>query len=122
MAHESFEDEEVARFLNDHYIAVKVDREERPDIDHIYMAVCQALTGQGGWPLTVFLTPEQKPFYAGTYFPKRSRWGRPGLLNVLEKIVEKWREERGRLLDLADEITGDIQRQTTEPGGCPVRG
>jgi uncharacterized protein YyaL (SSP411 family) len=70
MAHESFEDEEVAAQLNENFISIKVDREERPDIDHIYMAVCQAMTGQGGWPLTVFLTPDKKPFFAGTYFPK----------------------------------------------------
>ena len=70
MAHESFEDEEVASILNDHFVAVKVDREERPDIDKIYMSVCQAVTGSGGWPLSVFLTPEAKPFFAGTYFPK----------------------------------------------------
>jgi len=116
MAHESFEDEEVARFLNEHYVAVKVDREERPDLDHIYMAVCQALTGQGGWPLTVFLTPEQKPFFAGTYFPKRSKWGRPGLLDILEQIAEKWTTERERLSSLAEEITRNVQRQAEAPG------
>lgn len=70
MAHESFEDPQVADILNEHFISIKVDREERPDIDSMYMSVCQMMTGQGGWPLNVFVTPDQKPFYAGTYFPK----------------------------------------------------
>ncbi|MCK9364511.1 MAG: thioredoxin domain-containing protein [Syntrophales bacterium] len=117
MEHESFEDGEVARSLNDHYVAIKVDREERPDLDHIYMTVCQTLTGQGGWPLTIFLTPEQKPFFAGTYFPKRSKWGRSGLLDILEQITEKWTADRKRLSALAEEITTDIQRQAYEQPG-----
>ena len=73
MGHESFEDDEVADFLNQNFISIKVDREERPDIDSVYMNVCQALTGSGGWPLTILMTPDQKPFFAGTYFPKKSR-------------------------------------------------
>jgi len=117
MEKESFEDEEVARVLNEHYVAVKVDREERPDLDHIYMTVCQALTGQGGWPLTVFLTPEQKPFFAGTYFPKRSKWGRPGLLDILEQIKEKWVNDRDHLNNVAEEITRLIQRRAGGQGG-----
>lgn len=117
MEKESFEDEEVARVLNEHYVAVKVDREERPDLDHIYMTVCQALTGQGGWPLTVFLTPEQKPFFAGTYFPKRSKWGRPGLLDILKQIKEKWVNDREHLNDLAAELTRLIQRREAGQGG-----
>jgi uncharacterized protein YyaL (SSP411 family) len=80
MAHESFEDEEVARLLNRHYIAIKVDREERPDVDKIYMSVCQSLTGRGGWPLSIFMTPEGRPFFAGSYFPKSSRMGMPGFI------------------------------------------
>ena len=83
MERESFEDEDVANILNKHFVAIKVDREERPDIDHIYMSVCQALTGSGGWPLTIFMTPEAKPFYAGTYFPKYDRMGMPGLISIL---------------------------------------
>src|SRR5699024_4973589 len=79
MARESFEDQEVADFLNEHYISIKVDREERPDIDSVYMKVCQMMTGHGGWPLTIFMTPDQIPFYAGTYFPKDSKYGMPGL-------------------------------------------
>ena len=76
MAHESFEDEEVAAFLNDHFISIKVDREERPDIDSVYMRAAQAMTGSGGWPLTIFMTPERTPFFAGTYFPKHTKIGR----------------------------------------------
>ena len=75
MAHESFEDGEVAGLLNQSFVSIKVDREERPDVDQIYMSVCQALTGQGGWPLSIFMTPEGKPFFAGTYFPSRAGWG-----------------------------------------------
>ena len=86
MERESFEDKEVAEILNKHYISIKVDREERPDIDHIYMTVCQALTGHGGWPLTIFMTPDQKPFFAGTYFPKRGRQGMIGLMDLLDRI------------------------------------
>jgi uncharacterized protein YyaL (SSP411 family) len=85
MAHESFEDEEVAQLLNKHYVAIKVDREERPDVDKIYMSVCQSLTGHGGWPLSIFMTPEGKPFFAGTYFPKSSRIGMPGF-NLFSKV------------------------------------
>ncbi|PJN85426.1 hypothetical protein CV739_05900, partial [Bacillus velezensis] len=80
MAHESFEDEEIAGILNDKFIAIKVDREERPDVDSVYMRICQLMTGQGGWPLNVFVTPDQKPFYAGTYFPKTSKYNRPGFI------------------------------------------
>jgi uncharacterized protein len=111
MEHESFEDQEVAEQLNAHYVAIKVDREERPDIDHIYMNVCQAMTGQGGWPLTVLLTPDKKPFYAGTYFPKLSKWGRPGLMDVLTQIAEKWTKDRERIVQTADQITQAIQGQ-----------
>lgn len=110
MAHESFEDETVASVLNAHFVCVKVDREERPDIDAVYMAVCQALTGSGGWPLTVFLTPEQKPFYAGTYFPKRQRYGQPGLLDILQRIVALWQQQREQLLQAGDEIAAAVGR------------
>ena len=90
MERESFEDQEVADILNKHFISIKVDREERPDIDHIYMTVCQALTGHGGWPLTIIMTPEQKPFFAGTYFPKRGRMGMPGLLEIFTSVADAW--------------------------------
>ena len=94
MERESFEDKEVAEILNKHYISIKVDREERPDIDHIYMTVCQALTGHGGWPLTIFMTPDQKPFFAGTYFPKRGRQGMIGLMDLLDRIRKGWQSDR----------------------------
>ncbi len=110
MERESFDDEEVARLLNATFVCVKVDREERPDLDQHYMAVCQALTGTGGWPLTVVLTPEKRAFFAGTYFPKSRRWGRPGLLEVLPAIHDAWRKRRGEVLRSAEEILGVVGR------------
>jgi uncharacterized protein YyaL (SSP411 family) len=104
MERESFEDEEVAAVLNEHYVPVKVDREERPDVDHLYMTVCQAMTGHGGWPLTIIMTPDQKPFFAGTYFPKEDRFGRTGLLSLLKKIAVLWKEERER----ADKVSSSV--------------
>ncbi|MBX5475968.1 MAG: thioredoxin domain-containing protein [Clostridia bacterium] len=101
MAHESFEDPEIAAFMNDHFINVKVDREERPDLDAVYQTVCQMVTGQGGWPLTVFLTPELKPFFVGTYFPPRQRFGRPGFTDVLRTLAAAWREERAQIEAIA---------------------
>lgn len=109
MERESFEDEEVAAALNRHFVAVKVDREERPDIDHIYMGVCQALTGAGGWPLTVIMGPDKKPFFAGTYFPKHSRWGRPGLMDILEKVAQAWRENREALTASGEKLTAALK-------------
>jgi uncharacterized protein len=105
MAHESFEDEEVAKILNEKYVSIKVDREERPDIDSIYMRVCQMLTGHGGWPLSVFLTPDQKPFFAGTYFPKKSKYGRPGFIDVITQLYEKFVSDPGSISRSAEEIT-----------------
>lgn len=98
MAHESFEDEEVAAYLNRNFISVKVDREERPDVDHVYLSICQAFTGQGGWPLTVLLTPEKLPIFAGTYFPKRRMFGRIGLMELLEHFTRLWETDRNRLV------------------------
>ena len=92
MAHESFEDQEVAQILNDHFISIKVDREERPDVDRVYMTVCQAMTGRGGWPLSVFMTAERKPFFSGTYFPTRTRMGMPGFLDILKEIARLWQD------------------------------
>ncbi|MCS1351742.1 thioredoxin domain-containing protein [Mechercharimyces sp. CAU 1602] len=109
MEKESFEDEEVAELLNRDYISIKVDREERPDIDHIYMTVCQALTGQGGWPLTVMMTPEKKPFFAGTYFPKRSQRGMPGMIELLNRISDVWQNERDKLLESGEKVTAAIR-------------
>ncbi|MBR9978064.1 MAG: thioredoxin domain-containing protein, partial [Bacteroidetes bacterium] len=113
MEHESFEDEEIAAFLNQHYISIKVDREERPDIDQIYMTVCQAMTGAGGWPLTVFMTADKKPFFSGTYFPKDDRYGRPGFLRVLTALHDVWRNERSKI----DSVTEELQQQLTNALG-----
>ncbi|MBU1163669.1 MAG: DUF255 domain-containing protein, partial [Proteobacteria bacterium] len=112
MAHESFEDEDVAKILNEFYIAIKVDREERPDIDQIYMSVCQALTGNGGWPLSIFMTPEGNPFFAGTYFPKLSRMSLPGFIEILKQIALMWQNDRERILKASEEITNAIQPKT----------
>ncbi len=105
MEHESFEDEEIAALLNDNFVAVKVDREERPDLDHVYMAVTQGLTGSGGWPMTVVMTPERKPFFAGTYFPKESGFGRPGMNDLLPRLMEAWKDQRDEVVHSAEEIT-----------------
>lgn len=110
MEHESFEDEEVAAYLNEHFISIKVDREERPDIDTVYMRVCQALTGQGGWPLTVFMTPSQHPFYAGTYFPKESRYGRPGMMELLKTINFNWNQHRDKITDITKQIQSHFKK------------
>jgi len=120
MAHESFEDPEVARFLNAHFVSIKVDREERPDIDKIYMSVCQAMTGSRGWPLSVFLTPEAKPFFAGTYFPKVNRMGMTGLMSLLNQIALMWHNERERLLKAGEEITSAIKDHEVEKSGPTV--
>ncbi len=109
MERESFEDPEVAEILNKHFISVKVDREERPDIDTIYMAVCQAITGHGGWPLTVILTPDKKPFFAGTYFPKQDSRGMPGLIGMLTRITGLWQNEREKLQYTVNDITRVIE-------------
>lgn len=105
MERECFENPEIAQYLNEHFVSIKVDREERPDLDEIYMTAVQVLTGQGGWPLTVFLTPDLKPFYGGTYFPPQDRWGRPGLLTVLRAIIELYHKEREKIVEQADRLT-----------------
>ena len=110
MAHESFEDEEVARLLNQSFVSIKVDREERPDIDQVYMSVCQALTGQGGWPLSIFMTPEGNPFFAGTYFPKDNRTGRVGFTVLLTRIASLWQKDREKILHSSAEIRRAIQQ------------
>lgn len=117
MEEESFEDREVADYLNAHFISVKVDKEERPDIDAVYMSVCQALTGSGGWPTTIFMTPEQKPFFAGTYFPKRRRYGQPGLLELLAAIAGKWRNEKAELLESGNRIAAAFAEGAPQPVG-----
>ncbi len=104
MAHESFEDLQVAELLNQNFVSIKIDREERPDIDTVYMSVCQAVTGSGGWPLTIIMTPDQKPFFAGTYLPKHTRYGSTGLIELLEIITERWNNDRNHLLKAGNEI------------------
>ena len=111
MARESFEDEETARLLNDYYVSVKVDREERPDIDSVYMTVCQAVTGQGGWPLTIIMTPDCKPFFAATYLPPRARYGMSGLDEILRSVIMKWRDDRKGLLLAGDNIQAFLLKQ-----------
>jgi len=111
MERESFESEDIAAILNEHFVAIKVDREERPDVDHIYMTVCQALTGSGGWPLTLFLTPEKEPFFAGTYFPPQARSGSPGMRELLTQIASAWDGQRQGVLDAAGKITDAIREQ-----------
>ena len=104
MEDESFEDEQVAQLLNDNFISIKVDREERPEIDHLYMTVCQAMTGKGGWPLTIIMTPDKYPFFAGTYFPKKGRMGRPGMIELLPAIADAWVNKKGELIQSANQI------------------
>ena len=104
MEKESFEDEAVAKILNENFISIKVDREERPEIDHLYMTVCQAMTGRGGWPLTIIMTPKKEPFFAGTYFPKQGRRGRPGMMQLLPSIAQAWESEREDLVKSANQI------------------
>ncbi len=117
MAHESFEDEEVAELMNETFVSIKVDREERPDIDTIYMNVCQMMRGQGGWPLTVLLTPDRKPFYAATYLPKEGRFQQMGMVDLIPRIQKMWENERDQLLEDADEVTSLLQRSVDESGG-----
>ncbi len=109
MARESFEDPGIADYLNRHFIAVKVDREERPDIDRIYMAATQVLTGGGGWPMSVFLRPDRTPFYAGTYFPPRSKFGRPGFLDLLTALITAWNDNPDGIADTATALTDHIR-------------
>ena len=105
MEHESFEHEAIAAVLNEHFVAIKVDREERPDVDRVYMTFVQATTGSGGWPMSVWLTPELKPFYGGTYFPPDSKWGRPGFVDILQEIGRVWKAERAKVVESADAMT-----------------
>jgi len=114
MAHESFEDEKTAELLNRHFVSIKVDREERPDIDSVYMSVCQAFTGSGGWPMTIFMTWDKKPFFAGTYFPVQSRYGMPGFSDLLWAIVNRWKENRKLLLDSAEDMIAHLKGKETD--------
>lgn len=111
MEKESFEDSEVAEIMNENYISIKLDREERPDIDAVYMDVCQMLNGSGGWPLSIFMTPDKKPFYAGTYFPKESGYGHTGFKELLLKIDDLWKNDRQKLIDATKEIVKNLNFQ-----------
>ena len=119
MAHESFEDEEVAAVLNRHFISIKVDREERPDVDQVYMSLCQALTGHGGWPLSTFMTPEGEPFFAGTYFPKTGRMGVMGFIELLQRVAGLWRTDREKILTGSGEIRQALRKEV-HPGFAEV--
>ena len=118
MEHESFEDEAIAAVMNEHFVNVKIDREERPDVDRIYMSVVQAVTGSGGWPMSVFLTPQRLPFYAGTYFPPRSAYGRPGFQELLPFLARHWRERRSDVEATAARITTAVRQATGVAGGA----
>ena len=118
MAHESFEDAETAQVLNQHFISIKVDKEERPDIDSIYMAVCQAFTGSGGWPTSIFMTADQKPFFAGTYFPPDTRRGMIGFRDLLTRIHEIWTTDRDALLQQAEQLVEQLRPRKTSGGGA----
>ena len=118
MEHESFEDEQIAALLNRDFIAVKVDREERPDVDRVYMSFVQATTGSGGWPMSVFVTPELKPFFAGTYFPPTSRWGRPGFSDLLVELARVWKEDRSRVEQASTELLERLKLVTATGGAA----
>lgn len=117
MAHESFEDEEVAGLMNEAFVSIKVDREERPDIDNIYMTVCQIILGRGGWPLNIIMTPGKKPFFAGTYIPKNTRFNQIGMLELVPRIKEIWKQQHEEVLDSAEKITSTIQEMIKESSG-----
>src|SRR3954454_8392170 len=117
MEHESFESEAIARVLNENFVPIKVDREERPDLDQIYMNAVQMLTGHGGWPMSVFLTPELKPFYGGTYWPPKSSRGMPGFDQILAAVIDAWKNRREHALDAADQLTTELQKIGAVGGG-----
>ena len=112
MEEESFVNPEIAKLLNDGFVSIKVDREERPDVDHIYMQAVMAMTGSGGWPMSVFLTPDRKPFYGGTYFPPTDKWGRPGFTSLLNAIREKWTSDRDHLVESGEKLTQAIREDS----------
>ncbi|RPF55385.1 thioredoxin domain-containing protein [Aquisalibacillus elongatus] len=120
MAHESFEDEEVAKEINEKFVPIKVDREERPDIDAVYMKVCQRMNGQGGWPLSIFMTPEQVPFYAGTYFPKESKYGLPGIKQVVGYLSETFHQDPQQIKDVVDSVKKSLNQVIFSKGDARV--
>ncbi|MCD6299164.1 MAG: thioredoxin domain-containing protein, partial [Thermoplasmata archaeon] len=120
MAHESFEDEEVAELMNETFVSIKVDREERPDVDSIYMRACQLMTGSGGWPLTIIMTPDKKPFFATTYLPKRGRAGMPGMMELIPAVRKLWEEQREGLESMGEKVVDAIEASSVStPGGQP---
>jgi uncharacterized protein YyaL (SSP411 family) len=119
MERESFEDEATARILNDRFVAIKVDREERPDLDSIYMSAVQAMTGSGGWPMSVFLTPDGAPFYGGTYFPDRPRHGMPSFHQVLDGVWQAWTTQRGEVLAAGQRLVGGLAAASAAPQTAP---
>ena len=118
MEHESFENDVIAAALNERFVCIKVDREERPDLDQIYMNAVQAMTGRGGWPMSVFLTPDLKPFFGGTYWPPTASRGMPGFVQVIAGVSDAWNNRREQALQQADELTGHLQQlaQLSAPG------
>jgi len=122
MAHESFEDGPIAALLNAHFVSIKIDREERPDVDRVYMTFVQATTGSGGWPMSVWLTPDLKPFYGGTYFPPASRWGRPGFADILQEIARVWETERSKVAESADALTQRLREHEASNASASVPG
>ena len=122
MAHESFEDEATAELMNRHFVNVKVDREERPDVDAVYMGAVQAMTGHGGWPMTVVMTPERRPFFAGTYFPAEERFGQPAFTRVLRSIIDIWERRRDEVEQTADRVTDHLNRLFDLPTGTARAG
>jgi uncharacterized protein YyaL (SSP411 family) len=120
MAHESFEDAATAAYMNEHFVNIKVDREERPDVDAVYMQATTAMTGHGGWPMTVLLTPEGEPFFAGTYFPDRPRQGQPAFRQVLEALSEAWRNRREEVAKVAADVSGHLRAEVALGGDQPL--
>ena len=120
MEHESFEDHDTAELMNDAFVSIKVDREERPDIDHIYMTVCQMMTGGGGWPLNIIMTPDKRPFFAGTYFPRDSRYGRIGMVDLSRRIKELWTSNRQEILQSAGKILTALRQLPDDSPGMPI--
>jgi len=117
MAHESFEHPEVARLMNEAFVSIKVDREERPDIDNVYMSACQAMTGSGGWPLSIIMTPDKRPFFAATYIPRESRFGLIGIMELIPQIRELWATRRGEALSLSNKIAAILQQTSQDTAG-----
>ena len=117
MEHESFEDDSVAKLLNENFVSIKVDREELPEIDHLYMSVCQAMTGRGGWPLNIVMTPQKEPFFAGTYFPKDRRGGRSGMFQILPMITEAWTTKRDDIMNSVNQVKNYLDKINSKPAG-----